>query len=295
LGQPTNWHQDFPAEQSIVQQTQHQLEENLPEQAGYFDVPGAHLYTVLHPVADPVARVLLAGPFASERQNTYGPWVRWARYLSARRIEVFRHDYRGIGESTGSFEDMTFDDWCEDVRLTAEWLNLRSPKVPLILHGLEVGALLAAKAFEAGIGDILMLWSPPANANQALRTTLRRWVGLEQLLRFTDERRTAGDSIRELEQGITVEVEGYQWPPKLWSDSFHCQLPAGLEDESTAALKFERPVRIVVLGTDAAQLAKKGMVGGGDEIKDLTWLYAENFKWIAETLAGSASIGAPNA
>jgi hypothetical protein len=51
----------------------------LLECAGYFTVSGAVLYTVLHEVPDPVARVLLVGPFASERHFSYHPWVRWAR------------------------------------------------------------------------------------------------------------------------------------------------------------------------------------------------------------------------
>jgi hypothetical protein len=266
-------------------QTQHRVEENPPDQPGYFKVPRAHLYTVLHAVADPVARVLLVGPFASERHNSYGPWVRWARYLAERHIEVLRYDYRGVGESTGVFEEMTFEDWYEDTRLLAEWLNDRLPNVPLILHGLEIGALLASKAFESGIGDALLLWSPPANANQALRATLLRWVGLEQLLRYSEERRTASTCIRLLEQGTSVEVEGYQWSPALWHDSFSFELPPSMGDEQSATLKYKRPVRIVVLGADAAPLAKKGMVGGGDEIRDLSWLYSSTFNWVNDAVA----------
>ena len=82
-----------------------QFANHLPEHAGYFEVPGAHLYTVLHEVKDPIARVLLVGSFASQRHNSYLPWVRWARYLAANNIEVLRYDYRGIGESTGNFDE----------------------------------------------------------------------------------------------------------------------------------------------------------------------------------------------
>ncbi len=108
----------------------------LLECAGYFTVSGAALYKVLHEVPDPVARVLLVGPFASERHFSYHPWVRWARYLAARGVEVLRYDYRGVGKSTGGFEEMGFDHWREDVGLLADWLSSRSEDVPLLLHGL---------------------------------------------------------------------------------------------------------------------------------------------------------------
>jgi hypothetical protein len=248
------------------------------EGAGFFGVPGAHLYTVLHEASQPLARVLLVGPFASERQNSYLPWVRWARYLAARRFEVLRYDYRGVGESLGLFEEATFNDWSNDLQLLVQWFAKREPNVPLFLHGLEVGALFASKVFQEGMGDALLLWSPCANANQALRSTLMRWVGLEQLLKPGAERRTAGDYIRQLEQGASIEVEGYQWSARLWQDSFDWQLPLDIDQEPSGE-EHQRPVRIVKLPKEAAPLVKGGFVGY-DEVKDFDWLFSENAEWM---------------
>lgn len=250
------------------------------ERAGYFEVPGAFLYTVLHQVKNPVARVLLVGPFASERHNSYTPWVRWARYLAAENIEVLRYDYRGIGESTGVFDEMTFADWSQDIHLLYAWFAACSPHVPILLHGLGIGAVLAGRAFDAGVGDGLLLWSPPANANQALRATLMRWVGLEQILKFRSEQKSASDYIRDIEQGSPLEVDGYRWSVNLWRDSFQLDLPTALTSQDIAARSYRRPVRIVSLTRNAAPLARGGQIGF-DDLKDFTWLFAPNCEWIA--------------
>jgi hypothetical protein len=258
-----------------------QAEKQLTEHAGYFEVPGAHLYAVLHEVEQPTARVLLVGPFASERHNTYIPWVRWARFLAERNIEVLRYDYRGIGESTGDLQEMTFEDWSQDVKLLSDWLAARRPKAPLILHGLAMGAVLAGRAFDEGIGDGLLMWSPPFSANLALRSTLMRWVGLEQIFKFGADRRSTSDYICALEQGSTLEVDGYQWPTKLWQESFGFALPESLLTEQSTPDAGERPVKITRLGKEAAPLAKGGSVGY-DDLKDFTWLFKPHFEWIAE-------------
>ena len=274
-------------------QNQFQLNERLQERAGYFPVSGAHLYTVLHELENPVARVLLVGPFASERHNSYLPWVRWARALAGEDIEVLRYDYRGIGESTGAFEQMTFADWRQDVRLLSAWLAARSLLVPLVLHGLGLGAVLAGDAFDQGIGEGLLLWAPPKNANQALRATLMRWVGLEQIFKFGDDRKSASDYIRELERGSSLEVDGYRWSAELWRESSGFALPAALESEESAASAYQRPVKIVRLTSDAAPLVKGGLVGY-DDLKDFSWLYAPNREWIA-AIALQCSTGVAHA
>ena len=128
----------------------------------------------------------------------------------------------------------------------------------------------------------MLLWSPPANANQALRATLLRWVGLEQIFKFGDDRKSASDYIRELEQGSALDVDGYRWSPELWRDSFQFAMPAALSSEAEAARAYERPVKMMKLTRDAAPLAKGGLVGY-DDLKDFTWLFEPNREWIAST------------
>ncbi len=252
----------------------------LQEQVGYFEAPGAHLYTVLHRVEEPVARVLLAGSFASERHFSYDPWVRWARYLAARRVEVLRYDYRGVGESEGTFEGVSFQQWKEDLELLAHWLQNQSPPAPLVLHGLEMGALLAGIAFDAGIGDALLLWSPPANANLALRPTLLRWVVADQLFKYGSDRRPASSYIRQLETQTAIEVEGYRWSPSLWRESAEVVLPEALLDETHARAAYQRPVRVSKLGKEAIPLIKGGPAVA-DIPRDFTALFDKNWDWMA--------------
>jgi len=263
-------------------QTQHDLGVNALEQAGYFRVPEAHLYTVLHGVADPIARVLLVGPFASERHASYIPWVRWARYLAARGMESLRYDYRGIGESTGKFEQMSFDNWIEDVGLLAAWLNSRSPHVPLVLHGLELGALLASNAFASGVGDALLLWSAPNSAHEVLRAALLRRISVDNMFRYGDRRKRVSDYLAQLETGL-LEVDGYQWSNRLWLDAFHLELPAGIENEGSAFPAGNRPVRMTALDNSAEPLVKSSMYVTINP--DLSGLFTDNFEWITAALA----------
>jgi pimeloyl-ACP methyl ester carboxylesterase len=251
----------------------------LEEHAGYIAVPGAHLYAMLHRAARPEARVLLVGPFASERQFAYHAWARWARYLAARGIEVLRFDHRGTGESTGDFESASFEQWCADTQALADWLARQSPELPLLIHGVELGAVLAGRCFSGGAGDALLLWSPPANANQAMRAVLRRWAGMEQLYESPENRKSASEYIRELESGSSIEVHGYVWRSSLWRESFTFGIPDGMRDEVAVLNDESRPVKVDRCGSKGETLAMPYRRYDGDQ--DLSSLYFSTYTWVA--------------
>jgi hypothetical protein len=60
----------------------------LGEHAGYFEVPGGHLYTVPHLVEKPVARLLLVGPFVLERHSSYIPWALWVLFDRLKELRL---------------------------------------------------------------------------------------------------------------------------------------------------------------------------------------------------------------
>jgi len=104
-----------------------------------------------------------------------------------------------------------------------------------------------------------------------------------QFFKYGEERKPPSVFIRELERGSPVEVEGYQFSGKLWQDSFHFDLPPALREESTARAEYKRPVRIVKLGREASPLVKAGTVAD-DRAKDFTWLFSDNWEWIAASI-----------
>jgi len=187
---------------------------------GYFDFQSDQIYHVMHhAIGRCRAAILICGPVGTERERSYPTFVKWARALAAQGFDVLRFDYRGIGESTGRFENMTITDWLNDAQFCAAQLREISPDVPLFLHGTRAGALIAAELFASGSGDGLLLWAPPASGHALLWDTLRRNLATQMVTSPHSPRQTREQLVATLEAGELINVDGYFWSRNLWTDA----------------------------------------------------------------------------
>ncbi len=178
---------------------------------------GDVVYHVRHRcVGDCRGAVVLAGPIGLERTHAYSTGVRWARHLARNGFDVLRFDYRGLGESTGRLADFDLHSWVDDIGAAASELASARPDVPLTVHGIRGGALLAARAFDDRIGDRLLLWEPPQSGRAMFTEILRRKLASDYAQHVGGDRKTRESYILDLEAGSTVEAEGYDWSPAWW-------------------------------------------------------------------------------
>lgn len=189
------------------------------ERPFYLDHRGEHLYVVRHAAggARPRASVVLAGPMTLERSHGYLTWTRWARNLAANGFDVYRFDYRGVGESSGDFTQQTFANWQEDLEAVVAHARATS-RGRVVVLGLRLGALLGRKVFDSHAADAFIAWDPPTGGTAMLMDMLRRKLAADYM-EFGGERKTRDEYVRELEAGATIEVEGYPWTGGLWGSA----------------------------------------------------------------------------
>ncbi len=179
--------------------------------ARFLEVDGRPVYVVHTPSHGTCrAQVLLIGPLGTERAYAYTPWARWAAHLAIRGVASLRFDYSGLAESPGPTGHRTWACWLADARACAKEITRAAPSVPLVVHGLRFGALVASHVVAGGTGDALLLWEPPASGRAVLRDLDRQRVLEASVL---DPHHAGTDAARP-----ERTVGGHTYPEALWDE-----------------------------------------------------------------------------
>ena len=129
----------------------------------FFGPSSGQLFGAYHPPTRPNRQegIVLCNPYGQEYMRAHRSLRRLAINLSGQGFSVLRFDYRGTGDSAASLEDVTTDDWQQDIQhAIQELIDIAAvPKVPLL--GLRLGALLAGSVAASNPrATRLVMWDP---------------------------------------------------------------------------------------------------------------------------------------
>jgi len=190
------------------------------EQAFFLPLETERLFAFLHrPAGACRGGIVLCAPLAEEKLWAHRVFVSCARALARRGWAVLRFDFRGEGDSDRDFAQADLTTRIADTAAAIAGLQAAVPGVnPVTLIGLRSGASIAALA-AAGRSDIgrLVLWDPVIDgaeyAQGVLRANLMAQMAIHHRVIETRER-----LVERLEQGGTVNVEGYEFGPGLYRE-----------------------------------------------------------------------------
>ena len=186
----------------------------------YFSGGKYALFGVLHRPQGPVeARepFVFCHPFGEEKLWTHRVFVAYARRLAAAGHAVLRFDFMGNGDSEGEFSDVSMDTARADVGCAIQEVRRLTGSRAVSLLGLRLGATVAGLVAEEA-EDIrrLILWAPITDGARHMQELLRINV-MTQMANFKEVRQDRPELVAAMEQGHTVNVDGYEMALPLYS------------------------------------------------------------------------------
>ncbi|MEZ5283257.1 MAG: alpha/beta hydrolase, partial [Vicinamibacterales bacterium] len=194
------------------------MSEPMGETPLFFQGSGDYtLFGVLHRPAqpDPVRPAFVfCHPLGEEKLWAHRVFVAYARELAAAGYPVLRFDLMGNGDSGGRFGELSVTAARDDIRLAMDEARRLTGAAQVSLLGLRLGATLASLVAETTT-DLrhLILWAPSLDGDRYLQDLLRINV-MTQMATYKQVRQERPELVAEMQQGRTVNVDGYEmgWP-----------------------------------------------------------------------------------
>jgi pimeloyl-ACP methyl ester carboxylesterase len=137
----------------------------------FFGSSRKQLFGIHHPPTKSAAArssgILLCYPFGDEYMRTHKAIRQLTMMLAKAGYHALRFDYFGTGDSAGAGEEVTVEQWLEDIAVAADELKESSGVARVSLVGLRLGAALAAQvATTRPDVEDLVLWDPVVAASR---------------------------------------------------------------------------------------------------------------------------------
>jgi exosortase A-associated hydrolase 2 len=178
----------------------------------FFPDGSGPLFGVFHSPAEPTREpFVFCHPFAEEKLWTHRVFVSFARALAQRGHPVLRFDYRGNGDSLGTFAESSVETALADIATAIDEARRRTGADRVALLGLRWGATLAAAIAEQRT-DIsrLALWAPILDGGRYLQDLLR--INLTtQMAVYKEIRQDRAAIAAALRGGGLVNIDGYDF------------------------------------------------------------------------------------
>jgi uncharacterized protein len=251
------------------------------EEAAFFGPGPWRRFGVLHgPVGEPVAGLVICGPYQAEIQRHYRREVLLARRLAEMGIAAHRFHYAGFGHSDGDPSAVTFDTMRDDALAAADRLVRATGVTTVGFLGTRWGGLVAASAV-AVRGGHLVLWEPVVDPARYFEEIFRFLIMYRMK---EDPATTMSEStvLDRLRRDGSVDVLGYTVDRALYESAVGAGLDGSVADAADAALLVQIGVG-KRLRPEYASLAESWTRGGLDTrthvIRDKEAWWISGHRW----------------
>jgi len=138
--------------------------------------------------------IIFCHPFAEEKNTSHSVVAKTARSLAIRGYPVIRFDMSGCGDSEGELDEVSIEDWQEDLEIAVQCLKNETGVTEYALWGLRFGAGLALlHAAKRNDISFIINWQPVVDFTLYIKRFLRSKFSLDII-----EKRNSGPSVSSL-------------------------------------------------------------------------------------------------